>query len=83
MYLGGGYDKKIYRFTPTGTLPVNSDVSGVINTSDPVCSLAAGVGPTAGSLFVNTYFSFKGNSLLKVNATSGVTKRWWIREYNW
>jgi hypothetical protein len=72
VYLGGGYDQKIYKFTSTGNPPTNGDISGIFNTSDPVCSLAAGVGPTAGWLFVNSFAAFKGSSLRKVNATTGI-----------
>src|SRR6185312_8147076 len=74
VYLGGGGDEKIYKFTPTGNPPVNGDASATFATTEPVCNLAAGVGLTGGSLFVNTFFSFKGNSLLKVDATSGVSQ---------
>jgi hypothetical protein len=71
VYLGGGYDKKIYKFDPSANPPVNADNTATFNLDEPICSLAAGAGPTAGSLFVNFFNTFDGNSVLKLDSASG------------
>jgi hypothetical protein len=71
LFAAGGYENKIHKFDPTANPPVNGDHVATFATSEPVCNLAAGAGPNAGSLFANTFFTSQGNSLLRLNATSG------------
>lgn len=71
VYLAGGFDNKVYKFDPTANPPVNTDNTATFPTSENVCNLAAGAGPTAGSLFVSTFNTFKEHSVLKLDSTSG------------
>jgi hypothetical protein len=73
VYLAGGYDNKIYKFDPAANPPVNADNVATFPTSEPICNLAIGTGPSAGSLFVNTFHS-KENSVLKLNSVSGTVE---------
>jgi hypothetical protein len=71
VYLAGGFDKAIYKFDPTANPPVNADNVVTFSTGEKICNLAAGAGPTAGSLFVNTFFTNNGKSVLRLDSSSG------------
>ncbi|MGC1166408.1 MAG: hypothetical protein WA862_09885 [Solirubrobacterales bacterium] len=71
LFVAAGYENKIYKFDPTANPPVNTDNTATFTVNERVCNLAAGAGPTAGSLFVNTFFTFKEHSVLKLDSTSG------------
>jgi hypothetical protein len=62
---------KIHRFDPSANPPLNTDNTLTFPAPEEVCSLAAGVGSSAGTLFAGTYFSNSGNGVLKLNAASG------------
>jgi len=70
LFLGGGYDNKVYKFVPTTNPPQNSDYVASYASSQPIAGLAVGAGPSAGSLFANTFFTYEGNSVLKLSAIS-------------
>jgi hypothetical protein len=74
VYLGGGYDSKIYKFDPAANPPVNADIAATFPTTEPVCNLAAGSGPSGGSIFADTFFTFEENSVLKLDDTTGVLR---------
>lgn len=57
VYLGGGYDKRIYKFAPSANPPVNADLSATFPTSEVVCNLAVGAGATKGALFATTFYT--------------------------
>lgn len=74
VYLAGGYDEAIYKFDPSANPPVNADHVATFPTPRRVCSLASGAGPNAGSLFVTTFFTHVGNSLLQLDPNTGAIK---------
>jgi hypothetical protein len=74
VYLAGGYDKAIYKFDPAANPPVNADIAATFPTGERVCSLAAGAGSSAGSLFANTFFTFNKNSVLKFDINTGANE---------
>jgi hypothetical protein len=57
LFLGGGYDKKIYKFHPTGNPPTNGDIAETFDTGSVVCGLAV----SGSSLFASTYYENNGN----------------------
>lgn len=73
LFLGGGYDDKIYKFVSQGAPHnplVNADIAETFNVGEHVCNLATGAGSTAGSLFANTS-SGHTFSVLKLSASGG------------
>ena len=74
VYLAGGFDKAIYKFDPTANPPVNTDNVDTFPTDEEVCGLAAGAGPSAGSLFVNTFVTLNEDSVLELDSASGALK---------
>jgi hypothetical protein len=68
VYVAGWLEDKIYKFDPAAaaSAPVNTDHVATFSSQDP-CSLAAGAGPSAGSLFVTEYVS----DVSKISASSG------------
>ena len=75
VYLGGGYDNKIYKFHPTTDPVVNADfVSAFTPVDKPFGSMAAGAGPSADYLFVTTPFTAEEDSGLKLDSASGGLK---------
>jgi hypothetical protein len=74
VFLAGAGEGKIHKFAPTANPPTDSDyVTSFTGLTTP-CNLAAGAGSTAGSLFVNTFVTLKGNSVLQLDGTSGAVK---------
>ena len=74
LFLGGGFDDEIYKFVSRGSPHnplVNSDFSEALPVGETTCNLAAGAGATEGSLFANTFFTQKGNSVLKFSESGG------------
>jgi hypothetical protein len=71
VYLGAGFEGKVYKFDPSANPPVNTDLSSTITVGRPICDLATGNGPSAGSLIANAYFTFESNSVLNFDSTSG------------
>jgi hypothetical protein len=74
VYLAAGFENRIYKFDPSANPPLNTDNTATFPLSEPVCNLAAGAGPTAGSLFVNTYLETTGNSVLKLDSAGGAVQ---------
>jgi hypothetical protein len=71
VYAGdsGGY---VHKYVPSGSFPTPAD--NTANFSYPeACALAAGVGPTAGFLFVDSYGGGEGE-LSKLDSSSGEIK---------
>ncbi len=62
--------EKLHKFEPSGSFPVSSDNTLNFGTGVPSCTLAAGFGPTAGSVFVAGYES----SITKLDSTTGEEK---------
>ena len=62
----GGVDK----FVPTGAVPTNSDLDPVFTDLDDVCTLAAGAGASAGSLFA-ARSELGTKQIVKLDATTG------------
>ncbi len=63
----GDYTGEIHKFSPAANPPTNANFITNLNAPPSTCTLAAGIGSTAGSLFPA---SFVGE-LFKQNATSG------------
>jgi len=59
----------VHKYVPTGAVPANADNSANFP-FESVCTLAAGAGPTAGSIFPIHYVG----SLAKLDSTSGAEK---------
>jgi hypothetical protein len=74
VYLAAGFENRIYKFDPSANPPVNADNTAIFPLSEPVCNLAAGAGPSAGSLFVNTFLQTTGNSVLKLDRAGGAVQ---------
>ncbi|HKH64029.1 MAG TPA: hypothetical protein VKA35_01045 [Solirubrobacterales bacterium] len=66
-YLGGSLEERIREFSPTANPPTNADFLTSLTNPEKPCSLAAGSGPTATSLFA---LDFEGD-LFKQSATTG------------
>ena len=66
LYVGGWREEEIYKFDPAANPPVNADHVASFASKEP-CRLAAGAGPSAGSLFVASY----GSTVSKLNSSSG------------
>jgi hypothetical protein len=74
VFLSGGLvggEPSIYKFDPSANPPLNTDSTATFIPPEPVCSLAAGAGPSAGALFGVQGTTFEENSLLKFNAANG------------
>lgn len=68
LYVGSESEEQIYKYEPTANPPVNGDhVASFSSVSSP-CQLAAGAGPTAGSLFATSYLA---GTVSKLNSFSG------------
>ena len=71
LFIAAGYENKVFKYDPTSNPPLDTDVTATFTGSDPICNLAAGANSSAGSIFANIFFRFKGNSLLKLS-TAGL-----------
>ena len=71
LFVADQGQSKIYKYTPTSNPPTNTDGALLTSSVPGPCNLVAGVGPSAGFLFANRFFGNAGNSVLRVNATSG------------
>lgn len=60
------YGGQVHKFVPSGSIPLNTDNTLNFAATEP-CLLAAGAGPTAGSLFVAAW----GGAVTKYDATTG------------
>ncbi len=72
----GDFSGKIHRYLPSANPPVNGDNSANFTSVAHPCSLAAGAGPSAGSLFAVDFLTGPETDLdrgkvLKLSATSG------------
>ena len=66
-------ETRIHKFDPSANPPLSSDLVATFAFSpEQVCSLAAGAGPTAGSLFARTLD--EGTKVLKLDAASGTVE---------
>jgi hypothetical protein len=74
LFVSGITEDKVHKFDPSTNPPLDSDYVASFDTVSRPCSLAAGAGPSTGSLFVNTFFTFKGNSVLQLDSASGALK---------
>jgi hypothetical protein len=63
----GDYEGEVHKFEPTADPPVNTDNTANFSTSFSPCTLAAGAGPSAGSIFVTSY----GGAVTKLDASTG------------
>jgi hypothetical protein len=72
LYVSGG--KKVYKFDPSASPPLSSDLTATYTDSDVICNLAAGAGPTAGALFANRTWSLAKNNVIKL-ATSNLASK--------
>ncbi len=69
------FSGKIHKFTPAANPVVNADSSANFATVTEPCTLAAGAGPTAGSLFVSeSIFAPGGGDLFKLDAATGASE---------
>ncbi len=66
----GDYTGGIHKFTPAANPPVKADNSANFSSVTEPCTLAAGAGPTAGFLFVDTY----QGPISKIDSSSGELK---------
>ena len=64
------YLKGVFKFVPSGNRPVNTDYSATLSSVAEPCAIAAGAGPTEGSLFVTEFF----RPVYKVDAASDEVK---------
>jgi hypothetical protein len=62
----------VHKYVPSGSVPSNSDNVANFNSVPRVCNLAAGVGPTAGSIFVVSPVA--SSQLTKLDALTGELK---------
>ncbi|HEX8752682.1 MAG TPA: hypothetical protein VF731_04620 [Solirubrobacterales bacterium] len=67
VYVATGTHGEVHKFIPSGAVAANSDDALDFAATEP-CTLAAGAGATAGSLFVDT----RGGPVTKFNASTGV-----------
>ena len=51
----GDYSSRLKKFSPTANPPVNSDLVATFSEPSGLCTLVAGAGPTASSLFSSSY----------------------------
>lgn len=64
------FNGKVHKFVPSSDPPVNTDHVASFSATEP-CGLAAGLGATAGFVFVN---SWESGTLTKIDATTGESK---------
>jgi hypothetical protein len=55
LFVGAGFENKVYKFDPSAPVPQAGDLVATYDHSTPVCGLAAGAGPTSGSIFATAY----------------------------
>ena len=70
VYVGdaeGGVNPGVHKYHPSGSVPANGDNTLNFSAVEP-CTLAAGTGPSAGSIFVSTFLG----KVTKFNSTTGV-----------
>jgi hypothetical protein len=67
VYVGDYGHHEIYKYVPSGAIPVNSDNTASFPFPGSPCTLAAGAGPSAGSIFPAAY----GGAIYKMNASTG------------
>jgi hypothetical protein len=67
LFVSTGYEEKIYKYDPSANPPVNADAVATFSGISLPLNIAAGVGPSSGSLFVNTYFG----GISKMDSTTG------------
>jgi hypothetical protein len=71
LFVGAGFENKVYKFDPSANPPVNTDLVATYQTDRSVCNLAAGAGPSADSLFATIYLAEGlGDSAFELDATS-------------
>jgi hypothetical protein len=63
----GDYGSGIYKFAPSANPPVNADEVGHFTSVSSPCTLAAGAGPTAGSIFPASY----NGPIYKLDSSTG------------
>ncbi len=72
VYVSTSKEQKIYKYDPAANPPVNGDLVGApfaaSGSLERPCQLAAGAGPTAGSLFVRDY---NGGDAYKLGGSPG------------
>jgi hypothetical protein len=68
VYVGADTANAIFKFDPSASAPVNADHVATFSSAEEPCSLAAGAGPSNGSLFVT---NFGGREVVKLNGGSG------------
>jgi len=71
VYVGDRGDDRIHVYDPAASPPVNADNTASYATVTDPCTMAAGIGATAGFLFVN---ASTGAQLRKVDAATGEVK---------
>jgi hypothetical protein len=67
LYVGGAEEEEIYKYDPTANPPTNTDQVAAFPFTEP-CHLAAGVGPSTGSLLVS---AFVNGGVYKLDAAAG------------
>jgi hypothetical protein len=65
----GDYEGEVHKFEPSANPPVNTDNTANFTATTP-CALAAGAGPSAGSIFVTEYFG----EVTKLDSSTGAEK---------
>lgn len=70
LFVGAGYENKVYKFDPSANPPLNTDLVATYTHAQPVCNLAVGTGAGSGSVFVNTAFTFKGDSVFRLSSAN-------------
>jgi hypothetical protein len=70
VYVGASENGTIYKYVPSGAVPVNADKTAEFTGVTEPCQLAAGAGPTAGYLFAASY----SGALKKLNSSTGEVK---------
>jgi hypothetical protein len=79
VYVGDFANNKVYRFSPTANPPLNTDwVAGFDGTVEHPCTMAAGKGSSAGSLFVAGFNALSGigedKPVSKLSSASGAVE---------
>jgi hypothetical protein len=71
VYIGDFNNSKIHKFVPSVNPPLTTDnVASFTSVTNP-CTLAAGVGPTSGFLFINRWDT---GALVKLSSSNGAPK---------
>jgi hypothetical protein len=58
LFVGAGYDEKVFKFDPSANPPLDTDLVATYSGANEICNLAAGAGPSAGSLFASEFTRF-------------------------